>query len=53
MDVVALDDGTEVVLEVELAEPTFFLVADPVAAARFADALARRSRTGRDSTGER
>jgi glutathione synthase/RimK-type ligase-like ATP-grasp enzyme len=41
-DVVALDDGTEVVLEVELAEPAFFLAADPPAADRFAAAVARR-----------
>jgi len=42
VDVVTLDDGTEVVLEVELAEPSFFLATEPAAAARFADALARR-----------
>jgi glutathione synthase/RimK-type ligase-like ATP-grasp enzyme len=42
IDVVALDDGTEVVLEVELAEPSFFLAVDPTAADRFAAALARR-----------
>jgi len=42
IDVVTLDDGTDVVLEVELAEPSFFLRTDPVAADRFARRLARR-----------
>ncbi|MGD0880274.1 MAG: hypothetical protein ABSB09_01720 [Acidimicrobiales bacterium] len=42
IDVVALDDGTEVVLEVELAEPSFFLATDPDAAGRFAGELVRR-----------
>jgi len=41
-DIVTLDDGTEAVLEVELAEPTFFLEVDPDAAGRFAAVLARR-----------
>lgn len=41
-DVVTLDDGTEAVLEVELAEPSFFLEVDPAAAGRFAAVLARR-----------
>jgi len=43
IDVVTLDDGTDVVLEVELAEPSFFLRADPDAAARFTAELARRA----------
>ncbi len=42
VDVVTLDDGTEVVLEVELAEPAFFLTADPTAAERFTAELVRR-----------
>ena len=41
-DLVTLDDGTEVVLEAELAEPAFFLPTDPDAAGRFAEVLARR-----------
>ncbi len=53
VDVVALDDGTEVILEVELAEPSFFLTSDPAAAGRFAALLVGRSRTGRRSTSER
>jgi hypothetical protein len=47
VDVVTLDDGTEVVLEVELAEPSFFLGTDPPAAGRFAASLIRRAGTGR------
>jgi hypothetical protein len=43
VDVVTLDDGSDVVLEVELAEPSFFLGAVPDAAARFAAELARRA----------
>ena len=43
VDVVTLDDGTDVVLEVELAEPAFFLDADPGAAPRFAAEVARRA----------
>ena len=43
VDVVTPDDGTDVVLEVELAEPAFFLDADPDAASRFAAELARRA----------
>lgn len=43
VDVVTLDDGTDVVLEVELAEPGFFLDADPTAAGRFAGEVARRA----------
>ena len=46
VDVVTLDDGTDVVLEVELAEPAFFLDADPDAAARFAAEVARRASAG-------
>ena len=42
IDVVTLDDGADVVLEVELAEPSFFLRTDPMAADRFAHHLARR-----------
>jgi len=45
IDVVTLDDGTDVVLEVELAEPSFFLRTDPTAADRFARHLSRRVRT--------
>ena len=43
IDVVTLDDGTPVVLEVELAEPSFFLESAPEAAGRFADELVRRA----------
>jgi hypothetical protein len=43
IDVVALDDGSEAVLEVELAEPSFFLDAAPAAAARFAAEVGRRA----------
>ena len=43
IDVVTLDDGSEVVLEVELAEPSFFLTVAPGAAGRFAAAVARRA----------
>jgi hypothetical protein len=43
VDVVTLDDGTDVVLEVELAEPAFFLDADPTGAGRFAAEVARRA----------
>jgi len=43
IDVVTLDDGREVVLEVELAEPSLFLEAVPEAAGRFAAAVARRA----------
>jgi glutathione synthase/RimK-type ligase-like ATP-grasp enzyme len=42
IDMVTLDDGTDVVLEVELAEPAFFLKMDPAAADRFAQLLAQR-----------
>ena len=41
-DLVTLDDGSDVVLEVELAEPSFFLRTDPAAADRFALLLADR-----------
>ena len=43
VDVVTLEDGTDVVLEVELAEPAFFLGTDPDAATRFAAEVARRA----------
>lgn len=43
VDLVTLEDGTDVVLEVELAEPAFFLGTDPDAAARFAAEVARRA----------
>jgi glutathione synthase/RimK-type ligase-like ATP-grasp enzyme len=43
IDVVTLADGTDVVLEVELAEPAFFLEMDPAAAGRFATELLRRT----------
>ena len=46
IDVVTLEDGTDVVLEVELAEPSFFLEADPAAAGRFADLVRRRAAAG-------
>jgi glutathione synthase/RimK-type ligase-like ATP-grasp enzyme len=39
IDLVTLDDGSDVVLEVELAEPTFFLASDPDAAGRFVSAV--------------
>ena len=42
VDLVQLDDGSEAVLEVELAEPAFFLDVEPAAAHRFAAELARR-----------
>jgi hypothetical protein len=42
VDLVTLDDGREAVLEVELAEPSFFLSIDPAAADRFAAAVLRR-----------
>lgn len=41
-DMVTLDDGTDVLLEAELAEPSFFLETDPAAADRFAHLLAHR-----------
>jgi len=41
-DLVTLDDGSDVVLEVELAEPSFFLETDPASADRFALLLADR-----------
>ncbi len=44
IDVVTLDDGTDVVLEVELAEPCFFLETAPEAADRFAVEVERRAR---------
>jgi len=47
VDLVTLDDGTEAVLEVELAEPAFFLGTDPAAAGRFAAAVAARVAAGR------
>jgi hypothetical protein len=43
VDLVALEDGTEAVLEVELAEPSFFLDTAPAAAATFAAAVRRRT----------
>jgi glutathione synthase/RimK-type ligase-like ATP-grasp enzyme len=39
IDLVRLDDGRDVVLEVELAEPSFFLSVDPDAPGRFVDAV--------------
>jgi hypothetical protein len=42
LDLVTLDDGREAVLEVELAEPSFFLSVDPAAADRFAAAVLGR-----------
>ncbi|HEY4927968.1 MAG TPA: hypothetical protein VIH95_02385 [Acidimicrobiales bacterium] len=41
-DLVTLDDGSDVVLEAELAEPAFFFDIDPGAADRFAGVLAGR-----------
>jgi hypothetical protein len=43
IDTVTLDDGTDVVLEVELAEPSFFLETSPGAADRFAAEVQRRA----------
>jgi len=42
IDLVTLDNGSDVVLEAELAEPSFFLETDPAAADRFARLLARQ-----------
>jgi glutathione synthase/RimK-type ligase-like ATP-grasp enzyme len=53
VDLVTLDDGTDVVLEVELAEPSFFLGIDPAAADRFAALLAERAGVGRHRSRER
>lgn len=39
IDLVTLDDGSEAVLEVELAEPSLFLSTDPESAGRFVDAV--------------
>ena len=47
VDMVTLDDGTDEVLEVELAEPSFFLATAPAAAERFAAEVARRAAAGR------
>jgi len=47
IDLVTLDDGTDVVLEVELAEPAFFLETASGAAGRFAAELLRRAASGR------
>ena len=46
IDLVTLDDGTDVVLEVELAEPAFFLDTDPHRAEEFARRLASRLEAG-------
>ncbi len=43
IDLVTLDDGTDRVLEVELAEPSFFLSVHPEAAGRFAAVVADRA----------
>ena len=43
IDVVTLDDGSDAVMEVELAEPALFLETDGDAAARFAAEVARRA----------
>jgi hypothetical protein len=43
IDLVRLDDGSHAVLEVELAEPAFFLSTDAEAAPRFARAVARHA----------
>jgi len=42
VDLVTLDDGRDVVLEVELAEPTFFLSVDSQAAGRFVHAVMKQ-----------
>jgi glutathione synthase/RimK-type ligase-like ATP-grasp enzyme len=47
-DLVTLDDGTDVVLEAELAEPAFFFPTDPRAADRFARVMAHRLGVGPD-----
>jgi hypothetical protein len=39
VDLVSLDDGKDVILEVELAEPSFFLSVAPDAARRFVSAV--------------
>ncbi len=41
IDLVRLDDGRDAILEVELAEPSFFLPVDEAAADRFAAAVGR------------
>ena len=41
-DLVTLDDGSDAVLEAELAEPAFFFDVHPHAADRFAGAVAGR-----------
>ena len=53
VDLVGLDDGTEAVLEVELAEPSFFLATCPEGAPRFAEAVtaALAGRRGRPPAG--
>jgi hypothetical protein len=50
IDIVTLDDGSDAVLEVELAEPSFFLPAHPGAAGRFAAEIVRRARAGGHGT---
>ncbi len=42
VDLIDDNDGNPVVLELELVEPSVFLIVDPEAAGRFADAIARR-----------
>jgi glutathione synthase/RimK-type ligase-like ATP-grasp enzyme len=44
IDLVTLDDGTEAVLEVELAEPSLFLSTDPESAGRFLAAVEEQVR---------
>ena len=51
VDLVTLDDGGQAVLEVELAEPSFFLSVHPAAADRFAAAVLGRLQD-RDGAGE-
>jgi glutathione synthase/RimK-type ligase-like ATP-grasp enzyme len=43
IDMVTLEDGEDVVLEVELAEPTLFLSVDRDASERFVDAVTRQA----------
>jgi hypothetical protein len=47
VDMVTLADGRPAVLEVELAEPAFFLATAPGAANRFARAVLARAEMGR------
>jgi glutathione synthase/RimK-type ligase-like ATP-grasp enzyme len=48
VDLVTLDDGSEAVLEVELAEPTLFLSTDPESAGRFLVAVEKHIRPAQE-----